>query len=377
MRHVEASKLKEELVRLMVWFFREVMDGKSPQPPAVMLWGKPGVAKTAVVHQATAEAAATLGLELGPGLGFVDFRLAERAPTDLLGVPVPDAGEQVTTWYPPFNVPVEGNARLPEMGVLMLDELPNAAPTMQSIGQQMLHEHLLGGRPLKQGWFKVAAGNLAEDGAAVFEMPTPVASRFWVHYYVEPSADALISHAINRGWDVRIVAFLKFSPDWAHKIARGDKAAPTYRGWEYANRLLQAGFQPADLTGTVGEAAALAFDSYLRVAEEAPNAEEVLNGRIRQWPERVESRIMLTTALAYHTADLLRKHGVAKEGEPCPAWFGHLTSFFGSGEPEMVAFFNRSLGSTPEVRRLMTSFLRCFPEQSKTFVKGVIDILGG
>lgn len=376
MRHVDANALKGELVKLMVWFFREVVDGKAPPPPAVMLWGKPGVAKTAVVQQAAAEAAARLGLELGPGLGFIDFRLAERAPTDLLGVPVPDPRERVTSWFPPFNVPVEGNARLPELGVLMLDELPNAAPTMQSIGQQMLHEHLLGGRPLKQGWFKVAAGNLAEDGAAVFEMPTPVASRFWVHYYVEPSAQSLIAHAINSGWDVRIVAFLKFSPEWAHKIARGDKAAPTYRGWEYANQLLQAGFQPADLTGTVGEAAALAFDSYLRVAAEAPRAEDVLSGRVKRWPERVESRIMLTTALAYHTADLLREHGRAKGGDPCPAWFQHLTDFFGAGDPEMVAFFNSSLSTVADVHPVMISFLRSFPAQSRMFARGIIEVLG-
>ena len=57
---------------------------------AIMIWGPPReeVGKSSVVARVAKEA----------GLGFVDVRLSQLAPTDLRGPPVPDNG--ISRWSP-------------------------------------------------------------------------------------------------------------------------------------------------------------------------------------------------------------------------------------------------------------------------------------
>ena len=78
-----------------------------------MVWGPAGVGKSSIVAQC-AEA---------NGLDFIDVRLSQLAPTDLRGLPVPDGA--VSRWLPPEFLPTGGK------GVLFLDELNMAPPTMQ------------------------------------------------------------------------------------------------------------------------------------------------------------------------------------------------------------------------------------------------------
>src|SRR5262245_57674063 len=87
---------------------------------SVMIWGPPGVGKSSIVAQVAREGA----------LGFVDLRLAQLAPTDLRGLPVAEGS--VARWYPPEFLPTRGD------GVLFLDELNMAPPTMQGLAQQLV-----------------------------------------------------------------------------------------------------------------------------------------------------------------------------------------------------------------------------------------------
>ena len=59
---------------------------------ATMIWGPPGVGKSSVVAQVARQ----------HDLDFVDVRLSQLAPTDLRGLPVPEAdgkGSGVSKWY--------------------------------------------------------------------------------------------------------------------------------------------------------------------------------------------------------------------------------------------------------------------------------------
>ena len=47
--------------------------------PPLMLWGPPGVGKSAAISEVTQEL----------GVGFIDVRLAQREPVDIRGLPVP------------------------------------------------------------------------------------------------------------------------------------------------------------------------------------------------------------------------------------------------------------------------------------------------
>ena len=62
---------------------------------SVMIWGAPGIGKSSIVAKVAQDA----------GIGIVDLRLSQLAPTDLRGLPVADAG--VSRWYPPEFLPRE------------------------------------------------------------------------------------------------------------------------------------------------------------------------------------------------------------------------------------------------------------------------------
>jgi hypothetical protein len=85
------------------------------------------------------------------GIGFIDLRLSQLAPTDLRGLPVPVDG--VSRWYPPEFLPSEGE------GILFLDEL-----NMDAGDGPAAHSGPQGG--LLEGWFVWAAGNRKEERAA-------------------------------------------------------------------------------------------------------------------------------------------------------------------------------------------------------------------
>ena len=122
---------------------------------AVMIWGPAGIGKSSIVSQVAA----------AHELAFVDVRLSQLAPTDLRGLPVPDG--KVSRWLPPEFLPQGGT------GVLFLDELNMAPPTLQGVAQQLILDRRVGSYVLPDGWFVWAAGNRKEDRAATFDMPAP------------------------------------------------------------------------------------------------------------------------------------------------------------------------------------------------------------
>ena len=229
---------------------------------SLMIWGPPGIGKSSIVAQAAAEA----------GLGFIDVRLSQLAPTDLRGLPVPDrdaAGGGVSRWFPPEFLPREGR------GVLFLDELNMAAPSMQGVAQQLILDRRVGSYVLPDGWFVWAAGNRKEDRASVFDMSAPLANRF-VHLEVVPDLESFKAFAIREGVSERIISFLSFRTDLLHKVDPTRPAWPSPRSWCMADRLIRAGL-PAD--GALGPAAWAEYRAYLKTYDALPDLEAILAGR--------------------------------------------------------------------------------------------------
>lgn len=205
----------------------------------VMIWGPPGVGKSSVVAQVAA----------AQGLACTDLRLSQLAPTDLRGLPVAEGG--VSRWYPPEFLPREG------AGILFLDEVNMAPPTVQGMAQQLILDRKVGSYALPAGWVVWAAGNRREDRASVFEMPAPLANRF-LHLEVRADVEAWRSYAFARGLDERVVAFLTFRPELLH--APSERPAwPSPRSWEMASQLRAAGLSIAP---AVGEEAAAEFEAF-------------------------------------------------------------------------------------------------------------------
>ncbi len=246
---------------------------------AVMIWGAPGVGKSSIVARIAKE----------HGLGFVDVRLSQLAPTDLRGLPVPSDG--VSRWFPPEFLPTKGK------GILFLDELNMAPPTMQGVAQQLILDRRVGSYVLPDGWFVWAAGNRKEDRASVHDMPAPLANRF-LHLEANADLDSFRRYASAHNIDERIPAFLAFRPQLLHALDTRRPAWPSPRSWEMANTLLGAG---VDISPAVGESTAAEFTAFCDVYGRLPELESILTGRGTKasWPEEPSSRYALTLSLAF------------------------------------------------------------------------------
>jgi MoxR-like ATPase len=254
---------------------------------AVMIWGPPGVGKSAVVARVAKQ----------QGLDFIDIRLSQLAPTDLRGLPVPKNG--TSRWFPPEFLPRGGT------GILFLDELNMAPPTMQGVAQQLILDRKVGSYELPDGWLVWAAGNRKEDRASVHDMPAPLANRF-LHLEVTADLDSFRRYATNKGLDERIGAFLAFRPQLLHDLDSKRPAWPSPRSWEMANTLLRAG---TDIAPAVGDAAAGEFEAFCDVYGRLPELDLILNGGARKksevsWPDEPSARYAMTLSLAQRAAEV-------------------------------------------------------------------------
>lgn len=252
---------------------------------SLMLWGPPGIGKSSIVAQVAA----------AQGLSVIDLRLSQLAPTDLRGLPV--ASGETARWLPPEFLPREGR------GVLFLDELNMAPPTLQGIAQQLILDRRVGSYALPDGWFVWAAGNRAEDRAAVFEMPAPLANRF-LHLDIEPDFESFRTWALRAGIHPDLLAFLHFRPGLLYSLTPDALAWPSPRTWEMAHHLHSAGLSMAP---AVGAAAAAEVDAFLASCRDLPDLEEIFGGTSRaSFPEEPSRRYALVTALAAHAATSAR-----------------------------------------------------------------------
>jgi hypothetical protein len=262
----------------------------------VMLWGPPGVGKSQLV----AEVARRQGVPL------IDIRLAQMEPTDLRGIPFRDGRNVI--WAVPAILP--DAARDGERGILFLDEITSAVPTVTAGAYQLILDRRLGEYRVPDGWAILAAGNRQGDRGVTYQMPAPLANRF-AHYEVEPDLEDWVAWAHMRGIDPRLVAFLRFRPDLLFEFdpARYAVAFPSPRSWEFADRALakfgsDAGLLGDALKGCVGTAAGLALRAYLDHLHALPDPAGVASGVVTDVPNGIELQYAVAAAVVRHVARL-------------------------------------------------------------------------
>jgi hypothetical protein len=241
-----------------------------PVGQPVFIWGPPGVGKSTLVG----EVAKTLGRM------FIDIRAVLLDPVDLRGIPSIVNG--TTRWNPPAFLPTEGE------GVLFLDELPQSPPLVQAALLQICLERKLGEYHLPDGWAIVAAGNRSEDRAGGHRVISPLLNRF-MHLDLEVDHDDWHDWARDR-IAPEIRSFLKFKPAllYAFKPELNEKAFPTPRSWEFANRVFptvpafdaKGNVNPIHnslIAGCVGQGAATEFTAYLETWKKMPDVDLLLS----------------------------------------------------------------------------------------------------
>ncbi|MFG2874614.1 AAA family ATPase [Streptomyces sp. NPDC048337] len=140
----------------------------------VLLWGEPGIGKTAALTQL----AESLDLPLTTVIASV------HEPSDFSGLPVvgDDPAEQGVPMAPPdWAVRLVRAGR----GLLFLDELSTAPPAVQAALLRLVLERRIGALQLPPGVRIVAAANPRASAADGWELSPPLANRFvhlqWTH----------------------------------------------------------------------------------------------------------------------------------------------------------------------------------------------------
>jgi len=235
----------------------------------VFIHGSPGIGKSYIV----ADVAAKHGLEL------VDVRLSQMDPVDLRGIP--SIRDEQTVWMSPVFFPKDPDSS----GILFLDELNSAPPSVQAAIYQLVLNRKMGEYSLPSGWRIVCAGNRISDRGVVFRLPTPLANRM-VHLHVEARFDDFKEFAILESLHPFIIGFLGFRPDLltSEPVSEDDSnpAFATPRSYHMLSNVLKHNENISQIApviyGLIGYGAGIEFLSYVKVYEKLPDVAAILRG---------------------------------------------------------------------------------------------------
>ncbi|WP_067480506.1 AAA family ATPase [Actinomadura hibisca] len=282
----------------------------------VLLWGEPGIGKSAGMERL----AAGLGVSLETVIASV------HEPSDFAGLPVigdDPAATGVPMAPPDWAVRLAAAGR----GLVFFDELSSAPPAVQAALLRVVLERRVGSLTLPEPVRVVAAANPPSSAADGWHLSPPLANRFvhlrWTHdprtvargmagtwpeaaFPVVQSGRVGTAVARARG---AVSGFLTARPGLVHHLpgdaeARGG-AWPSPRSWEMALRLLAAGYATgaareavsAAVVGAVGDGAGLELLSYLEELD-LPDPDRVLAdpGRFAL-PDRGDRQLAFLTAV--------------------------------------------------------------------------------
>lgn len=262
------------------------------------LWGPPGVGKSDTVRQ------------IGESRGWstIDFRCSTRDPVALMGLP--DIAGDTARWKVPDEFPqVERDG---EEGILFLDEINVAAPSMQAAAFGLVLDRKVGEYVLPAGWRIVAAGNRQADRAAAQRMPSALANRF-AHIDVDADIDSFVEWANAKDMSPIIVAFLRWRPNLLHHMQGEARAFPTPRAWASVDRIvdIEGPLRLALVTAIVGEGAAAELEGFIRTYRSLPSLDHVLaNPNSAKLPEDPSARFAIATGLARKVTDQTFENGM-------------------------------------------------------------------
>ena len=215
----------------------------------VLLWGEPGIGKTAALTQL----AETLDLPLTTVIASV------HEPSDFSGLPIvgDDPAEDGVPMAPPdWAVRLVRAGR----GLLFLDELSTAPPAVQAALLRLVLERRIGALRLPPAVRIVAAANPRSSAADGWELSPPLANRFvhlqWAHdhevvlrglggTWPRATLPRLCPEKLPEAVDFArraVCGLLAARPTLVHRLPSGETrrggAWPSPRSWEMTLRLI-------------------------------------------------------------------------------------------------------------------------------------------
>lgn len=282
----------------------------------VLLWGEPGIGKTAFVEAL----AAADGVDIEVVVGSI------REPSDLNGLPVVRPDGDVVLAPPAWAQRLAAAGA----GYLFLDELSTAPPAVQAAMLRVCKEGWVGDLRLPAEVVRIAAANDLRTAADGWQLAPATANRFCHVDWVADLDDWLTGMTV--GWDAvtpaghggvtppdatrertvraRVAAFVRHRPALLHDCPRDPARAagpwPSPRTWEYAAVAI-AHLDDGDLDaqqvvagGLVGDGPAVELLTWWH-AEDLPDPTDVLaDPSVVGWRGRADRVYAVLGAVTAH-----------------------------------------------------------------------------
>ena len=275
---------------------RFLLQVRKPNLTAPLIWGAPGIGKTAITN-AVVEA-------LGEGYRLIDIQTSKMAPDDWTLpaiITVTDTGTKEAVDIPKNWLPVyeptedeEENAKRNDAanwgngGIIFLDELSRASAEVQNTCLKLVHQRIIGDKVLGSKWAIVAATNREQDDpdGGQTRIGSALANRFQ-HFNFVPSVDEWIEWGRSKGKiDERILTFVDFNRDHFYLFDNEAMVNTTPRSWEALSEMMSASKEYGDIVftrsdmeaimmGTISPKTVEAFAAFLALLE-AFRPEEIL-----------------------------------------------------------------------------------------------------
>jgi len=268
---------------------KEFLSTKEGHHTPVMIWGAPGVGKSQIIGQVAEK----------HNVPLIDIRLSQMEPSDLRGIPF--RKEELVEWAVPAMLP--DLERHGAEGILFLDEITSAPPSVSAAAYQLILDRKLGQYEVPEGWAIFAAGNRQGDRGVTYTMPAPLANRF-SHFDFEIHLDDWVAWAYQHNIDDRIIAFVRFRPELLFDFdpAHNPVAFPSPRSWEFAHRALQKfehdqALRLGSFQACVGPAAGIELNAFITNLDQLPDIDAILRGEDVSAPTEIDLQYAVASSL--------------------------------------------------------------------------------
>lgn len=274
--------------------------------PSVMLWGQPGVGKSAAIKQI----AERIHHRTGKTVNITDVRLLLFNPIDLRGIPVADTedGEKVARWLKPLIFKMDPSEDV--VNILFLDEISAAPQSVQAAAYQITLDKKVGEHKLPNNTIVIAAGNRVSDHSVAYKMPKALSNRL-LHFDISCDFDDWKKWAMDNNIHPLIMGFLSFMPDHLNTFNASNDALAyaTPRSWEMVSNLLNYVSDDLDkvyyqICGLVGSGTAIELRSWSKVYSKLPKVEDIFDGKTARIPTNASELFALSCQMVRY----MKKH---------------------------------------------------------------------
>lgn len=329
----------------------------------MLVFGAPGVGKSDQFRQAADEDDLV-----------IDLRLNSLEAIDMRGLPIikkdenknPVAVEWVRPEFLPGSRGIVANGRRYTKGILFLDEINTAQPSVQNPALQLVLDRRIGQHELGDGWWICAAANRAEDRAHTYPLSAALLDRFNIYDY-SPNHHHWTKWAMQSDVHPDVIGYISFSPS-ALLSPRKDEysSSANPRSWCRVSARLKAGQRdPSQIRSCIGSQAS-EFSAYLKVCASLPNIARLVDGKETFTENRKEISVAYAVANAV-ASHLLQHDDPARVLENCVKVISGI-----SPEPASL-FYRRIMLSAPEKLKTMLFHSKAVA----AWIKANQDILHG